>query len=145
MRVSRVRATFRSRSHSERPIRDALQTLSGGGWVDVEVESDGLVGTSTTYFGRVDGAPRSLAVLVEEVLAPEVVGKEAEYVGRIVEALKAETDYLGTAGLATFGISAIDVALWDLLGRAHDVPVHRLWGAYRDRIPAYAMVGWVNF
>lgn len=146
MKVKEVRATFRNRPHSDQPIRDALQTLSGGGWVTVEVESDdGLVGTSSTYFGRIDGAPRTLAALIEEILAPKVVGQELEYIGAIMEVLRAETDYLGTAGLATFGISAVDIALWDLLGRVHGVPVHRLWGAYRDRVPAYAMVGWSNF
>ena len=35
-------------------------------------------------------------------------------------------------------IGAIDVALWDLAGRAAGVPIHRLVGSFRDRIPAYA-------
>ena len=35
-------------------------------------------------------------------------------------------------------IGAIDVALWDLAGRAAGVPIHRLMGSFRDRVPAYA-------
>jgi L-alanine-DL-glutamate epimerase-like enolase superfamily enzyme len=120
--------------------------LTGGGSVTVEVVADdGLVGVGRTSFGRGDGAPHTLAVLVEEALAPLVVGRDAEQIGGIVESLKVETEYHGTAGLATFGISVVDVALWDLLGKAHGVPTYRLWGAYRDRVPAYAMVGWSNY
>ena len=56
-----------------------------------------------------------------------------------------ETEYCGSAGLVMFGIACLDIALWDLLGRAAGWPVHRLLGACRDRIPAYAMVGWLNY
>ena len=146
MQIKDVRVAYERRPHSAQPIRDALQTLSGGGNVTVEVVADdGLVGRATTSFGRGDGAPRTLAVLVEEELAPKVIGRDAEQIGAIVESLKVETEYHGTAGLTTFGISVVDVALWDLLGKAHGVPTYRLWGAYRDRVPAYAMVGWANF
>ena len=43
------------------------------------------------------------------------------------------------------GISAIDTALWDCLGRSLGVPCSQLWGRVNDRIPAYAMVGWLNY
>jgi L-alanine-DL-glutamate epimerase-like enolase superfamily enzyme len=146
VRVKEIRVSYDRRPHSARPIRDALQTLSGGGSVLVEVEADdGLVGEARTSFGRGDGAPRTLAVLIEEELAPKVVGADVEQLGAIIESLKVETEYHGSSGLTTFGISVVDVALWDLLGKAHGVPTYRLWGAYRDRVPAYAMVGWANF
>ncbi|MGI8869119.1 MAG: mandelate racemase/muconate lactonizing enzyme family protein [Mycobacteriales bacterium] len=146
MRVTDVRVSFRQRPHADDPIRDALQTLTGGGSVSVEIDSDdGLTGRSETSFGRLDGAPRTLATLISAELAPIVRGSDAELVGAVVEAMRAETEYHGSSGVTTFGISAIDVALWDLLGRAHGVPAYRLWGACRDRLPAYAMVGWSNY
>jgi L-alanine-DL-glutamate epimerase-like enolase superfamily enzyme len=43
-----------------------------------------------------------------------------------------------------FGISAIDLALWDLLGKSLEVPVWKLLGAQRTSIPTYAMVGWLE-
>jgi L-alanine-DL-glutamate epimerase-like enolase superfamily enzyme len=55
------------------------------------------------------------------------------------------TDYHGTLGLALFGIAGIDIALWDLMGKALGQPVWRLLGGARDRVPAYAMVGWLNY
>jgi L-alanine-DL-glutamate epimerase-like enolase superfamily enzyme len=146
MRVTRVEVRFTNRPAAKEPIRDALQTLSGGGSVEVElIADDGLVGRASTHFGRIDGAPKTLATLIEAELAPKVVGRDPFLVGQIVEDLKRETEYHGTTGLATFGISALDVALWDLVGKSCGVPCYRLWGAYRDRLPAYAMVGWLNY
>jgi len=146
MRVKELRVRYEQRPHAAEPIRDALQTLTGGGSVTVEIETtDGLVGTAASSFGRVDGAPRTLATLIEEELAPVVIGRDITHIGAIVESLKVETEYHGHSGMTTFGISAIDVALWDLLGKAHGVPTYQLWGAYRDRVPAYAMVGWSNY
>jgi L-alanine-DL-glutamate epimerase-like enolase superfamily enzyme len=145
VRIKEVRVAWDKRPHSARPIRDALQTLSGGGSVTVEVVADdGLIGEGHTSFGRGDGAPHTLAVLVEEELAPQMIGADVEQIGAILESLEVETEYHGSSGLTRFGISVVDVALWDLLGKAHGVPTYRLWGAYRDRVPAYAMVGWAN-
>lgn len=146
MRVSQVQARFTNRPAAKEPIRDALQTLSGGGSVEVElVADDGLVGRSSTHFGRIDGAPKTLATLIETQLAAVVKGRDPFHVGQIVEDMKRETEYEGTFGLATFGISALDVALWDLVGKACSLPCYKVWGAYRDRLPAYAMVGWLNY
>jgi L-alanine-DL-glutamate epimerase-like enolase superfamily enzyme len=146
MRVKEIRVNHVRRPHSAEPIRDALQTLSGGGSVTVELQTDdGLIGTADTSFGRIDGAPRTLATLIEEELTPIVLGRDPAQIGEIVEALKVETEYHSHSGITTFGISVLDVALWDLLGKAHGVPTYQLWGAYRDRVPAYAMVGWSNY
>jgi L-alanine-DL-glutamate epimerase-like enolase superfamily enzyme len=56
-----------------------------------------------------------------------------------------ETEYHGSFGLAMFGIAAVDTALWDCLGKALGVPCWKLWGRVHERIPAYAMVGWLNY
>jgi L-alanine-DL-glutamate epimerase-like enolase superfamily enzyme len=86
-----------------------------------------------------------LARLIEDELAPEVVGEDPFMVRRIRDKLWWQADYHGAVGLACFGISAIDIALWDLMGKATGQPVWRLLGAKRDRVPAYAMVGWLDY
>ena len=50
---------------------------------------------------------------------------------------------LGRRGLSISALSGIDIALWDILGKALDVPVHQLLGGKRlERMPAYASGGW---
>jgi L-alanine-DL-glutamate epimerase-like enolase superfamily enzyme len=146
MKIESVRATFDIAPPRERPIRDALQVLDGGGTVRVEIRStDGIVGRSSTGFGRLRAAPGALAQIINEELAPEVVGEDPFLVRRVRDKLWQLTDYHGSTGLSLFGISAIDIALWDLVGHAVGQPVWRLLGAARDRMPAYVMCGWLNF
>jgi L-alanine-DL-glutamate epimerase-like enolase superfamily enzyme len=94
--------------------------------------------------GRIQGAPHALAALIEHELVPVVIGTDPAYVRRTYEAMLAETEYHGSLGLTMFGIAALGTTLWDCLGRSHGVPFWQLWGAARDRVPAYAMVGWLK-
>lgn len=144
MRITAVTAEFSSDPKAH-PVRDAIQLLDRDGRTTVRIETeDGVLGTSTTYFGREAAAPALLAAVINEQLAPAVVGEDADLIRGIRQKLRRLTDYQGTAGLSTFALSAIDQALWDLAGRALGVPVWRLLGAHRTMIPAYAMVGWLE-
>ena len=126
-------------------IRDAIQLLDRDGRCVVTIETDaGISGTSSIYFGRVASSPDVLARIVTEQLAPAIIDHDASMIREIRRTLWTLTDYQGTAGLSLFGISAIDQALWDLLGKSLGVPVWKLLGAERTAIPAYAMVGWLE-
>ena len=52
--------------------------------------------------------------------------------------LRAASAPCGPGGIAALAISAIDIALWDIRGKAFGVPLARLLGGLRDRVPAYA-------
>jgi len=150
VKITGIEVTYDVAPPRERPIRDALQTLDGGGTVRVAITaqdgtSDRVVGTSSTGFGRLRAAPAVLAALIREELTPEVLGEDPFLIRKIKEKLWRLTDYHGSTGLSLIGVSAIDIALWDLVGQALKQPVWRLLGAVRDRMPAYAMVGWLNF
>jgi L-alanine-DL-glutamate epimerase-like enolase superfamily enzyme len=150
VKVTKVEVESQVAPPRGRPIRDALQVLDGGGTVRVRIEardglSDVVAGTSSTGFGRLRAAPGVLEHLIREELAPEVVGEDPFLVRGIRDKLWRLTDYHGSTGLSLLGVSAIDVALWDLVGHALGQPVWRLLGPVRDRMPAYAMVGWLNF
>jgi L-alanine-DL-glutamate epimerase-like enolase superfamily enzyme len=146
MKITHLDITVNRREPNPNPIRDALQSLPGTGSARVTVRTDdGIAGSGEVYFGRIAGGPESLAALIEHELKPLVLGADPAFVRGTHEALLRETEYHGSSGLATWGIAAIDTALWDCLGKAHGVPCWKLWGAVRDRIPAYAMVGWLNY
>ncbi len=126
-------------------VRDAIQLLDRNGQTRVRIDTDeGVSGVSTTYFGRVASSPAVLAKIITEQLAPAIIGADPALIRGIRQRLQTLTDYQGTAGLSSYGISAIDLALWDLLGKSLDVPVWKLLGAQRTTIPTYAMVGWLE-
>ena len=146
MRVTDLEIAIHRGRPAADPIRDALQSLPGAGSVGVTVHTDeGVSGRGESSFGRIAGAPDALAALIEHELKPLVVGTEPAYVRHTHREMLRETEYHGSFGLAMFGIAAIDTALWDCLGRSLGVPCWQLWGAVHDRIPAYAMVGWLNY
>jgi L-rhamnonate dehydratase len=100
--------------------------------VEVEAENGTIgVGVST-------GGPPA-AWLVEQHLARFVEGKHADELELVWDQMWRATMFYGRKGLVLNAISAIDLALWDLLGRLRDEPVHAMiGGAVRDEIEFYA-------
>ncbi len=146
MKVTQIEVIARRREPNPDPIRDALQSLPGAGSVKVIIHTDEEVsGVGEVGFGRVAGAPDALAAIIEHELKPMIVGTDPAMVRGTHEAMLRETEYHGSFGLTMFGIAAIDMALWDCLGKARGVPCWQLWGGVHKLIPAYAMVGWLNY
>jgi L-alanine-DL-glutamate epimerase-like enolase superfamily enzyme len=123
------------------PTRIATREVLAREYVLVEVESDdGAVGVGYTYTGT-SGA-RLVAGLIEEYFAPRVVGQPALGPDRFWGALYQELLLIGRRGFLLRGLSALDVALWDLLGEVTGQPLYRLLGGTRDAVPAYASGGY---
>jgi L-alanine-DL-glutamate epimerase-like enolase superfamily enzyme len=145
VKIKDLEVTIHRNDPNPDPIRDAIQILPGIGNVVVKVTSeDGVSGTGSVYFGRIDGSLQALRSFIENILRPIVLGTDLGYIRGTYEAMIRETDYLSSKGFASMGISAIDTALWDCLGKTLKVPCWRLWGACHTELPVYAMVGWIN-
>ena len=100
-------------------------------WVRVHTD-EGLVGLGETFLGT--GA---VASHIHESAAPYLLGKDPLQIDRHAKGL---TGYLGwrSTGVESRGNSAIDIALWDLFGKATGQPVYQLLGGLsRDRIRIY--------
>ncbi|WP_299260722.1 mandelate racemase/muconate lactonizing enzyme family protein [uncultured Kushneria sp.] len=83
--------------------------------------------------------PQVAQAMVEHALKPLVIGRSIFDREVLWEEMYNHTRPYGQQGVALFGIAAIDVALWDLAGKALNQPVHRLMGgAFRHRIRPYA-------
>jgi D-galactarolactone cycloisomerase len=116
-----------------------------GGWSD-ELQPEDCVHTliavltdeGVTGLGSVftnDALVRSALA----VLKPLYQGENALEPERVTEKLRQNTFWLGRGGSITHTISGIDIALWDLLGKATSQPVGRLLGGrYRERVKPYA-------
>ena len=96
----------------------------------------GIEGIGVTFYGgRMTG---SLRTAVDE-LAALTVGEDPLRIEQIIAKLRAGTgDSCGPGGIFTLALSAIDVALWDIKGRALDQPLWKLLGGHRDRVATYA-------
>jgi len=74
---------------------------------------------------------------VEHIVKPMLVGEDPFFHQRIWRAL-GERQRLNLAALPDRVLTAVDLALWDLVGKAVGQSVHRVLGATRDSVPAYA-------
>lgn len=104
------------------------------GTLVVEVEADnGAVGFAVTTGGE------PAAYIVEKHLSRFVIGQNPSDIELIWDQMYFATQYYGRKGLVVNAISGVDLALWDLLGRLRQEPVHAMiGGAVRDEIQFYA-------
>jgi L-alanine-DL-glutamate epimerase-like enolase superfamily enzyme len=105
--------------------------------VVVEVATaSGLVGMGYLHLLTLP-LQRSIKACIEDAMAPRILGRDATAVEAIWQDLWRSTVTGGRGGIAMMAQSAIDIALWDLVGKAAGMPLHRLWGHHRASIPAY--------
>ncbi|ETX27851.1 mandelate racemase/muconate lactonizing enzyme family protein [Roseivivax isoporae] len=104
--------------------------------VEVETE-DGLVGHGFTAITEEE----AVAPIVTELIAPAIVGADALATEAIWDRLYWLLTPRGQSGYASHAIAAVDLALWDIRGRALGLPVWRLLGGARDSVPLYATCG----
>ena len=99
-------------------------------WINVLIHTDeGLTG-----IGR-GGDPQ----LIARDLAPVLVGQDPRQIARLWDGMyESAWRYRGPGRAAMSSIGALDIALWDLYGKACGQPVWRLLGGYTDVVPAYA-------
>jgi len=97
---------------------------------------EGITGIGECGFS-VEGAPM-IEPVVRGLLAPLVVGRDPFEVEAIWEAMYTHTHKWGRRGIETYAMSGIDIALWDIIGKATGQPLYRLFGGYQRTVPAYS-------
>jgi L-alanine-DL-glutamate epimerase-like enolase superfamily enzyme len=85
------------------------------------------------------GPTLAVCSIVDEALAPLLVGQDPTQIASLTERLHTALMIWGRRGLAMCAVSGVDLALWDLAGKARGVPVHELLGGLcQPRTRAYA-------
>lgn len=101
-------------------------------WLEIETD-EGLVGLGETFRGAA-----TVEAAVHELIAPGLLGRDSRQIEAI--SLELTNPYIGyhSASAEVRAASAVDIALWDIKGQRHGVPVHEaLGGACRDKIRVY--------
>jgi D-galactarolactone cycloisomerase len=97
---------------------------------------DGLIGWGEA-FSR--GRDLALKQVIDTRLLPSLIGRDATQISRTKHDLEFQLHNFGRIGGMEYGIAAIDIALWDILGKSCGKPLHvLLGGAYADELEVYA-------
>ena len=115
--------------------QDSMSSFRFYGWLIVEIFTDnGHVG-----IGNAALAPRLTKQTIDLYLKPLLIGKDPFDSEFLWQHMYRQTMAFGRKGVAMVAISAVDIALWDLMGKASGQPVFKLLGGRTKRkIPIYA-------
>lgn len=123
---------------------DAIQSFVSQETPFIRVtDSDGATGLGYSYtIGQ--GGPAIMSLL-QETLVPQLVGREAEEIGRLWRDLLFSTHATSVGAITSLALAAIDTALWDLRCKRAGLPLWRILGGAKDRVPMYTTEGgWLH-
>jgi L-alanine-DL-glutamate epimerase-like enolase superfamily enzyme len=120
------------------PETDGTLAWSATTIVVALVEAAGRTGLGWTY------GPAAIKHVVDELLAPVVDRLDPTDIGRAHLRMRQAGRNAPTPGLTSYAISAVDVAMWDLKAKLFGVPLTRLLGRHRDRVPLYGSGGFTS-
>ena len=108
----------------------------------VRIRSDsGIEGIGFSYTGHKAGGVTTMAI--RELLSDVVIGRDPHQIESIWDEMYKESILHGRRGSVLRGISAIDIALWDLISKDAGLPLYKMLGAIHEEIvPAYASGGY---
>ncbi len=95
-----------------------------------------ISGTGYTYTGGKGGA--AIKAMIDSDLAPLIMGRDGGDIAGIYDAMQWHVHYVGRGGIASFAISAVDIALWDCRGKISGEPLWKMAGGAGNRCRAYA-------
>lgn len=98
--------------------------------------SDGSEGTGYTYTGGKGG--HAILAMIRHDLAPFLTGQDADDIEALYDAMQWHVHYVARGGIASFAISAVDIALWDIRCKKAGRPLWQMAGGTANRCKAYA-------
>ena len=118
------------------PPKTGFLTLPNIDLLVVEVETaSGVIGTG--HLHPLAGGMRTLETCINEMLKPLVIGEDAQAVEAIWQKMWNATFIQGRMGITVMAMSALDIALWDAVGRDEGKPLWEIWGGHNEALPVY--------
>ncbi|MEL6844966.1 MAG: mandelate racemase/muconate lactonizing enzyme family protein, partial [Bacteroidota bacterium] len=123
------------------PLAEVLNDAKHGDHTHFELVTttitlaDGLEGTGYTYTGGKGG--HAIKAMIDYDLAPALIGQDGADIDGIYDFLEWHIHYVGRGGIASFAISTIDIALWDIRGKKTNQALWQMTGGTDNSCKAY--------
>ncbi|MFK7902724.1 MAG: mandelate racemase/muconate lactonizing enzyme family protein [Nitratireductor sp.] len=98
--------------------------------------ANGMQGTGYTYTGGRGG--RAIEAMLSHDLAPFIKGKDGSQITKLYDEMQWHMHYVARGGVASFAISAVDIALWDIACKSAGKPLWQMAGGASNACKAYA-------
>jgi L-alanine-DL-glutamate epimerase-like enolase superfamily enzyme len=128
-----------------REMHDAIRHFSKMDVVFAHVETDeGVSGCGFTYSIIPHGA-HEICSVINQSIDVLIRGMDPRDHEQTWSQMWRKVDWVGRGGIAVLAVAAVDIAIWDLKSKLANMPLHRLLGGARERIPVYNTDGgWLN-
>ena len=123
------------------PLAEVLSDAKHGDHTHFELVTvtirldDGNEGTGYTYTGGKGG--HAVLAMIEHDLKPLLLGRDAQDIDALYDSMQWHIHYVGRGGIASFAISAVDIALWDLRGKQRGEALWKMAGGASRHCKAY--------
>jgi len=128
----------------EKDISSSTVTLKGYDFIIITLQTDegidGLGHVMTPGYGT-----SAIYSVIKDDLCPILIGRDPFQPEYIWEEMWNKTKFFGQYGVTIFGMAAIDMCVWDIIGKACNQPLYKILGAYSYNIPVYASGGWLSY
>ena len=123
---------------------DAIQAFNSQQTPIVRItDSDGVEGVGYSYTIG-EGGPAIMSLL-KETFAPQLIGEDAENIDRIWRSLLFSSHATSVGAITSLALAAIDTALWDLRCKRAGLPLYKMAGGAKERVPMYTTEGgWLH-
>ena len=124
-------------------LADSTRTVGECGFLIADIFTDtGINGIGLTYHEVGTAATRDFIL---NSIKPQIIGMDPLQHEVIYEKVFHHMRGVGRKGLAFCALSAVDIALWDIKGKAVGLPLFRLLGGNRTKLPVYSSAGWTSY
>jgi L-alanine-DL-glutamate epimerase-like enolase superfamily enzyme len=91
------------------------------------------------------GGAESVLTYLDTRLKPLLLGEDPTAVQRLWDKMYRGDRGVRRVGIAGMALSVLDIGLWDITGKAANLPLYKLWGAVTDRVDTYGSGGWGKY
>jgi L-alanine-DL-glutamate epimerase-like enolase superfamily enzyme len=144
MKITRVKSgLYQVPVHRE--MHDAIRQFSVMDMVFAQVETnEGVSGLGFTY-NIIPQGGRQISSLINEAISSLICDLDPRDHERVWYQMWRKMDWVGRGGIAVLAVAAVDIALWDLKSKLSGLPLHKLLGGAREKVPVYNTDGgWLN-
>jgi L-alanine-DL-glutamate epimerase-like enolase superfamily enzyme len=140
MKIEKIETTVLRMPYTSGGPLDA-QVWGGKAWQTADVllvkviTDDGLIGWGEAFGYNVIPATKAA---IDQIIAPMCIGRDPLDIELLMQEMQQKLHIFGRSGPIIFGLSGIDIALWDIAGKAAGLPVHRMLGGGRPQLTCYA-------
>jgi L-alanine-DL-glutamate epimerase-like enolase superfamily enzyme len=130
-----LRIPFKPGLKSEAAVWGDRDLLSADALLVKITTKEGLEGWGEAFGFR---AVKSAKLAIDELIAPLCIGRDATQIAPLMLEVQKKLHVFGRGGALTYGMSAVEIALWDIAGKAANAPVYRLLGGGAADLACYA-------